>query len=205
MPASTQPTCSKVAVVGVVGARRSRAGRAGADRRPARGSSRSARRTCRPARAARPSRRGRAVRERGAEVGAHLLLRVVVVLVLELPLRAAELAAQVHEEVRLDDGDGEPLAVRALVHVVPGVAAGQDAVARPGFGAGREVLVDEQRHHRDHAVDDGDVEVRALAGRACGAASAARIDMTACMPPAAPSPTVAPGIAGPPCASRPEQ
>ena len=47
-------------------------------------------------------------RERGAEVGADLVLHRVVVLVLD-PLLAAERAAQVGVEVRLDRADREPL------------------------------------------------------------------------------------------------
>ena len=54
---------------------------------------------------------------------------VVVVLVLD-PLLAAERAAQVGEELRLDRADREPLAVAAGVDVVTGVAAGEEVVAR---------------------------------------------------------------------------
>ena len=177
------------------GRARSRAGPAGADPAPARGSSRSARRTCGPgrlgdpvvaARVRNPSRNsGGSAPARRRRTGARA------------SNARAELATQVDEEVRLDDGDGEPLPVRALVHVVAGVAAGEDAVTRPGFGAGREVLVDEQGHHRDHAVDDRDVEIRPLAGRvAVQQRGEDRHDRV--HPPAAPSPTVAPGIAGRP-------
>ena len=41
-------------------------------------------------------------------------------------------------------------------------------MARPRDRAGREVLVEVQRHEREHAVGDRHVEVRAVAGRARG-------------------------------------
>ena len=109
------------------------------------------------------SSRGRP-RERGAEVGADRVLHRVVGLVRE-PLLAAERAAQVRVEVRFDRRDRDPVVVEAAVHVVAGVAAGEDVVARARHLAGREELVDVQRHEREHAVGDRDVERRALPRR----------------------------------------
>ena len=146
----------------------------------------------------------RAVRDRGPEVGADRVLHLVVGLVRE-PLLAPERAAQVGVEVRLDRADRDPFVVGAAVHVVTRVAPGEDVVARTRDLAGREVLVDVQRHERDHAVGDRYVEVRALAGgcslnergedRDHGLHAAAR----------GVADRRARASAGPPSASRPEQ
>ncbi len=77
------------------------------------------------------------------------------------PLLAAELAAEVGEELRLDRADRDPAAVPAGVHVVAGEAAGQQVVPRGRDRARREVLVQVQRHQGQHAVRHRDVEVRA--------------------------------------------
>ena len=79
------------------------------------------------------------------------------------PLLAAERAAEVREELRLDRADGEPLTVPARIDVVAGEPPGEEIVARPGDRTGREVLVEVQRHQRQHTVSDRHVQVRAVA------------------------------------------
>ncbi len=69
---------------------------------------------------------------------------------------------------RLDRTDGDPLAVAALVGVVAGVAPGEDVVTWARHHARRQVLVDVEAHHRQHAVGDRHVEVVALAGATLG-------------------------------------
>ena len=66
----------------------------------------------------------------------------------------------------------------------------------PGHLAGREVLVDVERHQRDHAVGDRHVERTRPRRSSARCTSAARIAITACIPPPAASPIVAPGQRG---------
>ena len=101
--------------------------------------------------------------EGGGEVGPHGVDGIVVVLALD-PLSTAECPAEVGEEAGLDGAHGQPAAVGRLVEVVPGVTAGEKAVAGTGFNAFGQVLVDGERHERQHAVGDRDVEMGTLAG-----------------------------------------
>ena len=109
MPASTQPTCSNVAVLG-----RGRLDEhvAGAEVRVVHELRH--RRDLRHTRVGRTELRdplvARLGRDRGAEVGADRVLHRVVGLVRE-PLLAAERAAQVRVEVRLDRADRDPAVV----------------------------------------------------------------------------------------------
>ena len=105
--------------------------------------------------------------ERGAQIGADGVLRGVVHLRGD-PLLAADELAEVRPEPRLDRGDRQPAAVGRFVVVVTGVPAGEEPVPRPRNDTGREVLVDRERHQREHAVGRRHVEVRARTGRARG-------------------------------------
>ena len=205
MPASTQPTWSKSPCCSA--------------RRAATNTSRSRKcavvdelghrsrpptRRCRPGRARRPTRRACGCANAAREVGADRVLHRVVGLVRE-PLLAAERAAEVREELRLDRADRDPAVVGAAVDVVAGVAAGEDVVARargPRRSRGtRRRTATSARPHRRRPTRRGTRLRRSRPRRT----SAARIAITACMPPPAASPIVAPGSAGPPSASRPEQ
>ena len=79
---------------------------------------------------ARPTRRGPGSANTRAQVGADLRPAPRRRVWCGDPLLAAERAAQVGPEVRLDGGDREPLAVAQRYDVVAGVAAGEQVVAR---------------------------------------------------------------------------
>ena len=143
------------------------------------------------------------VREHARQVGADLVLHGVVGLVLD-PLLQPEGRAEVGPEPRLDGRHREPLPVAAAVDVVAGVAAGEQAVAGAGHRAGGQVLVDRQRHQRQHAVGHRHVEVGALACRRPrhegGEDRHHRVHAAAAL-----SATVAPGMGGRMSGPRPEQ
>src|SRR4051812_43675548 len=81
----------------------------------------------------------------GGDPLANLVLRVGVVLLVDAVLDADE-AAEVGPELRLDRGDADPAAVGAAVEVVAGVARAERRRTRLARRAGRELLVDLQRH-----------------------------------------------------------
>ena len=132
-------------------------------------------------------------RERGAEVGADLVLHGVVGLVRRSTARSRARGRGWRRTAARWRRPRATCRRAQRVDVVAGVAAGEDVVAGPGHLAGGEVLVDVRatsaRARRRRPTRRG-TRPRRCAPRCT---SAARIAITACMPPPALSATVAPG------------
>ena len=152
---------------------------------------------------ARPTRRGRVVANAAREVGADLVLHGVVESGASIHCSQPSARQRLRAEARLDRGDRQPPAVGAAVDVVAGVAAGEDVVARaraPRRSRGtRRRRAPSARARRRPPTRRGTRPRPSRARRT----SAARIAITACIPPPALSATVAPGSGGPPSAPRP--
>ena len=153
MPASTHPTCSNESSPTALRVDEDAAARAGAGRSTTSGiDATGATQVSAGPSVATQSSRSRVAN--AARRSARIASCAVVVGLVRDPLLAPERAAEVGPEPGLDRGDRRPAAVPALVHVVARVAAGEQAVAGAGYLAGREVLVDRERHQRDDTVGD---------------------------------------------------
>ncbi len=165
MPASTGATWRKVPCSGASPWRRRPERRAG-DPRPPRAPTAQEPRRCRRRPAGRPTRRESACANtaaRSALMRPGRRRRSA-----RRPTAEAPGPTQVGPEPRLDRRHRQPPAVGRAVDVVARVAAGEQPVAGAGNDARGQVLVDLQRHERQHPVGHGHVEVGALPGRRPG-------------------------------------